>query len=195
MGKPAEWQREWTVSEEDESQIWFGADPRTASESNGDFRTYLLHEQGHWLVAQEQEPSIRVEGLGLYGIVHGADSGVRIVGAGGGVQYSSCIAGDWELAVANAAGVVIEKLAQNEAVVFDDPLGLLDADVTFDNDRANILKHLHCIGVTAESPKLLPALRQAMKTAAEIIRPRLFKYLRTGAAYRAHRRRAAVIEA
>ncbi len=166
------------VLDDDLSWMWYDADPQSAQEKDGDFRTYLLHELGHWVVAQEQESSVGVLGLGLYGLTYDVNGHVRVVGGGGGVglTYGKFV-GPKEMLAVDTAGIVAERLNEDTDFSFADPVALFKASQTFDCDYDEARRHLRLMGITDEgSAACAAALLQAIETGAGIIRnllPRL----------------------
>jgi hypothetical protein len=151
--------------------MWFDVDRRSAKGQDGDFRAYLMHEFGHWVVAQEQDPAIGVVGLGLYGLTTHV-SGRVLVGAGGGVRLNYGTAGDREGVIVDTAGVVAERLDQDAAFVFNDPLKLFHKDSTFDDDFRNVKGHLAALGIAEHDSTRFPrAIELAMNKSAAIIKP------------------------
>lgn len=170
-------QHPWKLAD-DLGWMWYDADPQSAQEKDGDFRIYLLHEFGHWVVAQEQESSVGVVGLGLYGLTYDDSGHVRVVGGGGGVRLNyGKFVGPKEMLAVDTAGMVAERLNEDADFVFTDPVALFKASETFDNDYDEARRHLRLLGITEEkSPAFADALLKAMETGASIIRlllPRL----------------------
>lgn len=159
------------VLDDDLCWMWYDADPESAQEKDGDFRIYLLHEFGHWVVAQEQESPVGVLGLGLYGLTNDDAGRVRVVGGGGGVglAYGKFDGPEERLAV-DVAGMIAERLNEDADFAFADPVALLKASQTFDCDYDEARKHLRMMGLTdEESPAFADALLKATETAATII--------------------------
>lgn len=166
------------VLDDDLTSMWYDADPQSTQEKDGDFRTYLLHEFGHWVVAQEQESPVGVVGLGLYGLKYDDTGSVRVVGGGGGVGLSyGRFNGPKEMLAVDTAGMVAERLNEGADFSFRDPVALMKASQTFDCDYDEARKHLRLMGLTDEgAPAFSNALLKAMETGACIIRnllPRL----------------------
>lgn len=169
-------EHEWTISDEDESWMWCGADPRTANDPDGNFTEYLIHEFGHWVVALDL--GVQVYGLGLYGLSHDNSDRVQVGGGGGvGLDYGNLGTEhqrDCKTVIINTAGVVAELLSYCADYVFDDPLRYLNAKASFDNDFATAKKHLAKIAITEnDSLRFSEALRKAMEKSAGVIKPLL----------------------
>jgi hypothetical protein len=151
--------------------MWSNLDPRTGRRREGAFRVDLMHEFGHWVTGEHG--GLRPAGLGLYGLDHN-DDGTITATLGGGVLFRTCLPLEWEFVVAHVGGVVAEKLADDEAFPFGDPIQLLSTDPDLLHDLNNAKEHLAKLGIRQDdATRVGSELSRAIVQAAEIVRPLL----------------------
>lgn len=163
---------DYEVSAENIADILFYGltDPRTGHVRNAPFRTEIMHELGHWIVAQQL--GICVWGLGIYGLKYDNENQVRVT-IGGRVRINFSNIHDWQAAVCWVAGIVFETLDKDVNYLLDEPLALLGSpELSDDLEQAKkrFADLKHDIEDTAILRKLL---QKTLHEAAEIIKPAL----------------------